>query len=398
MFMNSIKLLTIKLLSYTRFIFMLCQFTYMLFPSRKVRLFNLDLHTSPIADLRIGLRNCGVKLISWNLSGNNRNFRRFFKIKDPVYPFSSKIWTEYVELDFDKFRKRYAFFLSRFDGFVVCFPPAFAEIFVSFGKPVLVNIGTRYEAPYTRQPERWESLNQTLASGISSGQIKVIANNVADADYLNHFTGISPTVLPALCDYTGVKWRGNHNVNVLFCRNTNLANKIVAESQGFIVTEKDYLGQNWKYKSLAELNSVTVIPYNISTMSLFELASAGIPVRIPSPSLMIELYLEFAGILNEVSFLGAWGIELASTDDQLQNYQDVENLKWWLDRADFYQSELMPNVQVCETFFELTSILPTSHEFSQYMSEIDARNSRLSNHRNQVLMEFLEKIPSFEVK
>lgn len=392
------KSVAVKLLSYSRFIFMLFQMAYMLFPSRKTRIFNLDLHTSLIADLGMGFRECEVLLISWNLSGNNRNFRKFFKIKDPVYPFTKKMWTEYDQLDFDNFRRRYKFFLSRFDGFVVCFPPAFLEIFASFGKPVLVNIGTRYEGPYTRQPERWKSLNEILKSGISLGQVTVIANNIADADYLNHYSGILPAVVPSLCDYTGLKWKGGTQVNLLFCRNKHLARKIVSESGGQIIMSEDYLGKNWKYKDLININSVTVIPYNISTMSLLEFASAGIPVRIPSSSLLLKLHLDFPDILNEVSFLGAWGLEIAETDDELQNYKSVSNLRWWLERADFYQSELMPNVQIYGTFSELTSVFPVSNASNHYTAKIDARNTRLSNRRTQVVKEFLEKITSFDIK
>ena len=398
MLMNSMKSLAIKILSCSRFVFMLFQFMYMLLPSHKIRIFNLDLHTSMIADLKMGFQECDVLLISWNLSGNNRNFRKIFKIKDPVYPFSTKLWTEYNDLDFAKFRKRYGFFLSRFDAFVVCYPPAFVEIFAGFGKPILVNIGTRYEAPYTRNLDRWDSLNRTLKAGINSSQLTLIANNVGDADYLYHFTGIAPIVLPSLCDYTRVKWQGGQNANVIFCRNANLAHKIIAESEGQIITSRDLLGQNWHYKDLAELSSVTVIPYNISTMSLFEYATAGIPVRIPSALLLLELYSEYPDILNEVSFLGAWGIEFAPTDDELQNYTNIETLKWWLKRADFYQPDLMPNVQVCETLSELTSIFPTSQDPSKYMAKIEARNSRLSDDRTRVLTEFLQKIPKFEGK
>jgi hypothetical protein len=396
MFMNIVKALTKRFLSYARFTVMLFQFIYMLFPSRKVRLFNLDLHTSLIADISIGFKECDAPLISWNLSGNNRNFRKFFKIKDPVYPFSKKLWTDYTELDLIKFRNRYRFFLSRFDGFVVCFPPAFVEIFMDFGKPILVNIGTRYEAPYTRSQDRWDSLNQTLKSGVDSGQLSIIANNLADADYLTHFTGITPTVLPSLCEYTGIKWQDAQKANVLFCRNANLSHEVIKGSEGKIRSGKDYLGPNWSYKDLTELNSITVIPYNISTMSLFEYATAGIPVRVPSPSLLLELVLRYPDVLNEVSFLGAWGVNYADTDDELLNYTNIETLTWWLKRADFYQTDLMPNVQVCETFSELTSTFPILQDTSEYMAKIEYRNSRLSDDRRRVLVEFLQNIPKFE--
>lgn len=394
--MNVVKALTKRFLSYARFTVMLFQFVYMLFPSKKVRLFNLDLHTSLIADISLGFKECGALLISWNLSGNNRNFRKFFKIKDPVYPFSKKLWTDYTELDLIKFRNRYHFFLSRFDGFVVCFPPAFVEIFMDFGKPILVNIGTRYEAPYTRSQDRWNSLNQTLKSGVESGQLSIIANNLADADYLTHFTGIAPTILPSLCEYTGIKWQGAQKANVLFCRNANLAHEVVNGSEGKLRSGEDYLGPNWSYKDLTELNSITVIPYNISTMSLFEYATAGIPVRVPSPSLLLELVLRYPDVLNEVSFLGAWGLDFAVTDDELLNYTNIETLTWWLKRADFYQSDLMPNVQVCETFSELTSTFPILNDTSDYKAKIENRNTRLSDNRRRVLVEFLQNIPKFE--
>lgn len=393
-----LKFLAKRILSDARFLCMALQFVYMFFPSRKIRVFNLDLHTGLIADLREGFKNLGVRVISWNLSGNNRNFRKIFKIKDPVYPFTGRLWTDYEDSDLMKFRDRYKFFLSRFDGFIACFPPAFAEIFVDFGKPILINVGIRYEAPYTRKPTRWDALNETLKNGVSSGQISIIANNQGDADYLNHFTGILPEVLPSLCDYTNVEWQGGEGVNILFCRNGQLAKRIVQDSEGRMVLGSEYLGKNWNYKNLIHLNSVTVIPYTISTMSLFELATAGVPVRIPSASLIIQLFSEYPDTLNEVSFLGAWGLEFSpGEDDELNNYRNIQTLEWWLERADFYQPDLMPNVQICSTLSELSSAFSPPQNPEEYMELIATRNSIISRDRGEVLNLFLIKLRNLKI-
>jgi hypothetical protein len=58
----------------------------------------------------------------------------------------------------------------------------------------------------------------------------------------------------------------------------------------------------------------------------------------------------------------------------------------------------MPNVQMYGTFSELASEFPLSNASNDYTAKIDARNTRLSNRRTQVLKEFLEKTTSFDIK
>jgi hypothetical protein len=164
--------------------------------SRKPRIFNLDLHTALIADLCSGLSDFEMNLVSWSLSGNNRNVRKVFKVPDPVRTLKDKSWLDFSESDFADVREYYYDFLKTFDGFICTFPPAFLQIFEPFNKPILSYSGTRYEAPFTNNSESWNHLNSQIVSLADEKKLVFATNNQADRDYINYFTGLAPNLYP----------------------------------------------------------------------------------------------------------------------------------------------------------------------------------------------------------
>jgi hypothetical protein len=102
---------------------------------------------------------------------------------------------------------------------------------------------------------------------------------------------------------------------------------------------------------LNEFSAVIHIPYNISTMSLFEQARANIPIWVPSKRLLKELWTDTQEP-NELSWtVFAPGSEAdASTMDNVRNPTVVEK---WLDCADFYNPDILPNALSFDSIEEL---------------------------------------------
>lgn len=365
--------------------------------SKKIWIFNLDLHTSLIQDLKIGLNDFDVKLVSWSVSGNNRNFRKFYKIPDPVQGISGISWLTLGPENFSFFQKRYDRFLRTFDAYIVCFPPSFAQIFTSYEKPILVYCGTRYEAPFTKTPSAWDELNKTIVSGSKSNLITVVANNLGDLDYLKYFTGVTPRYLPSLCDYTSVQWQVEKNKKIVFSRDSTISAQVSFQTQSKWQTPREAFGKSYNWKKLSQVEEILVIPYNISTMTLFELATAGIPVSVPSPRFLEELRLNYDGVLTELSFFEILKCEtdgLESTNPNKVNSSSIR--KWWTDRADFYNQDLMPNVRVIDSFNDL--LLPHPYLASDpesMRSLIEDRNMRIYTQRRALLAGFISQIEHF---
>lgn len=351
------------------------------------RIFNLDLHTALIADLRSGLNDFDVNLVSWSLSGNNRNVRKLFKVPDPVRTLSGKSWIDYTESDFFGVYEHYYDFFKSFDGFICTFPPAFIQIFEKFNKPILSYSGTRYEAPFTNNALSWKNFNSQIHSLVESNKLIFATNNRGDSDYIKYHAGLVPELVPSLCDYTGMKWNPSENKNIVFCRSEKLASEISNQTQGRWKPVRDVLGKNYSYDELSKARSILVIPYNISTMSLFEFATAGIEILIPSRDFMRQLYEKYEGVLSELSFYQILNKDVGDLpSEDPNNYSSESFFDWWVSRSDFYNSSLMPNVRLIDSFADLNSHVPIDPE--SLGIETEGRNAELHAHRKDLLTQF----------
>lgn len=355
-------------------------------------IFNLDLHISVIADLKSGLKTHDANLVNWSISSANRHSRKIFKVQDPVKVVNGESWLNLDDNLIDQFSFHYKSFLDKFDGFIACYPPAFAALFRDFKKPTLVMSATRYEAPYTSHPRSWSDLNQYLISEQAAGRMILAGNNQGDCDYMEHYLGVKPNYVPSVCDYTDFHFSGEGSTNVVLARDSRLSNHIRKITDGRWLPFRDVLGSSYKWEDFRQIKEVFVIPYNISTMTLFELATAGVPVAIPSRPFMHELLKEYSEVLSELSFLqvNQMKVELEHVNSPNDFTSDFF-YDWWLDRSDFYNLNLMPNVRLIGSFSELNQ--SSSRDFFEdhksYNSMISSRNSGLIAQRDELLKTFL---------
>lgn len=358
-------------------------------------IFNLDLHISVIADLKAGLKSHDVNLVNWSISAANRHNRRIFKVQDPVEVINGKSWTSLDDNLIEEFVFHYKEFLSQFDGFITCYPPSFATLFENFKKPNLVMSATRYEAPYTSRPGSWQDLNHYLVSEHNSGRMILAGNNQADCDYMEHYLGISPRYVPSVCDYTNFRFSGGGTKNLILARDRALLDHIQKITNGNWTSLRDHLGLNYRWKDFRDVKEVFVVPYNISTMTLFEMATAGIPVAIPSRSFMHELRKKYSGVLSELSFLQVKNESVGAEHMNTPNdYTSPDFYDWWLDRSDFYNLSLMPNVRLVNSFDELGQ-LSTRDAFDNQMSYdkvINVRNAGLVTQRDNLIATFINSL------
>lgn len=356
------------------------------------RIFNLDLHIGVIADLAQEFAHHNIYLTQWSISAHNYLVQDRLPISDPVRFVNQSSWRELSPRVIDRFQSRYRSFLNSFDGYVCTYSPTFAELFGVFEKPILVVTATRYEAPYTDRPSDWARFNEFLITSVNQGQILLAANNYGDADYLTFFTGLKPLVVPSLCRKP--KFPSTSTASrFIMSSDPNLSTAI--ETQ----TEKTYCrpgpsGRPYEWESLARSAEVLVFPQNISTMTLFELATAGVPVAVPSRMWLKQLRAEGFNILNECTFHELANLSTDHLDeDNPTNYRSPKYVDWWLDRADFYNHTLMPNVRIVDSVDELlaASLLGSESEIKEIReAAINTRNSRLQLQRQALVQKFLD--------
>jgi len=355
----------------------------------QARLFNLDLHIGVIADLEIEIAKKSMNLTRWSISSHNHLVSDRLPVTDPVRFVNARKWHLLNDSIIDKFQNKYGKFLKSFDGFICTYSPVFAELYRDFNKPILIVAATRYEAPYTNRKNDWNRFNKYLVSGVDNSRIALYANNQGDADYLEYFTDIKTNVVPSYCEKNGVV--SVHNgPRVIISKDQKLTKQIEFSTDNFF-RSVSILGTPYKWSDLIKCTEVLVFPQNISTMTLFELATAGVPVAIPSRKWTKELIASGFNILNELSFHQILGLSTREMpSDSPANYNSDGYLDWWLNRADFFNNSLMPNVRVVDSVKDLINNTLNFH--ANLYTKTVSRNLEVVKKRGEMISHFMEML------
>ena len=354
-----------------------------------IRLFNLDLHSSVIEDISKGLTLLeeDIELVRWSISGRNKISRKFLNIPDPIEYINHANWSALSKDRIEKFNSKYENFLKQFDGFIVTHTPSFVQVFESYNRPILLINSTRYEAPYSNNPKKWNELDHTLRDLWSSSSLTLVSNNRGDQEYLFQKTSIRSQVFPSVCDYIPNFPGPKSSEIIIFARSKELQKKIISSSSLNLQPSYDRF---IPYSRICSSLAILIIPQNVSTMMLFELATLGIPVIVPSPKLINAIIHDGFSVLSELSHFQIFGLSTINLEDKdLNNYNSQHFYSSWLKFADFYDLKLMPNIIVIDNFSDLNNL-----DFTKIRSSINihSRNCSLIEMRRELLRGFLANI------
>lgn len=325
------------------------------------RIFSLDLHTAGTASVRGGLEQLGVNLVQWMI-GDPKHIARdrpSFPVADPVAHVNRHSWTDLNDKRISEFWQRYGNYLAQFDGFLVNHASALARLFLPAGKPILVHNTSRYECPYTTNAKLWASLNEDLIAGVERGQIYCVSNNQADADYLRFYTGLDSCLMPSVTDYAHGTWT-NERPEIALSALSKQDQQVVQREIGPQVSPlHELFARGYSFAELFSLRGIVVIPYQVSTMFMFEVMNAGMPMYVPSDSLMQEwVSRNSAGVLSQLSYFQVRGIDTNMRPrGDLNRTCDSEIRQWWLDRADFSSSSGYPLIRRFDSFDHLGELV-----------------------------------------
>jgi len=309
-----------------------------------MRLFNLEAHISVIADIENIFTRLypEIEITSWNFSQHSFVFGR--KPAD-VEIINQHTWKQLDQKMIEQFHQRYDGFLQQFDGFICGFPPVFALLFEKYNKPIFMVNATRYEMPYCWEPnpKMQARLENTLLSMQQRGQLIAVSNNKADVDYLKKATGVESTHIPSLCLYTNQKYQPKHDQFVIYHRLQNRIKSI----PGTIHNKQ--LG-HYSWQELYSYKGIVHMPYEISTMSIFEQYSANIPLFMPSSSFLKQLLAK-----KKIPFNGPYTRKNYS--EHLEPMLGEQWYEYWVDRADYYDQDNMPYIHFYDSVNDIEGLI-----------------------------------------
>ena len=290
-----------------------------------IRLFNIDLHISVVADV-VDILKDEVDITNWSISGHNWVFG---KPTADVKVVNQHTWKNIDEEMIDQFFAHYKDELSQYDGFLVTHTPVFALLYEKFNKPIIVVNSCRYEQPFSWKGDivAWDWLNSKLKN---MKNVHFISNNRADQEYLKLGAGIESRYIPSLCLYTGARYTGTREV-----------------------VRHDMYKSGYTWECLYSHKAIMHVPYEISTMSIFEQYSANVPLLFPTKRFLKELKT------------------LKSVYGTLHpNLQVCADMDWWIDRADYYN---LPHITYFDSEQELNNIIQTL-DFKDISKKMEAHN------------------------
>jgi hypothetical protein len=260
-----------------------------------------------------------------------------------------------------EFQERYDAELSKYDAFLVTHTPVFCLLYEKYGKPVICVNSCRFDQPFcwkrdTAQGAGYAWLVDSLRHMTSCGQLRIISNNKADAEYLKCGTGLESQVIPSLCLYTGLQWLPNVRPAVCF------GDRALFPTSPHLVA-KPPSGYTWA--QLYACRAIVHVPYEMSTMSLFEQYSAGVPLFLPTPAFYAQMVS--SGLVRCGSVYGPL-------------VKEALDLGFWIPRADFYDPANFYGVYYYDSFEDCVRQLETFQDVAFY-----ERRAHIQKRREAVL-------------
>jgi hypothetical protein len=143
--------------------------------------------------------------------------------------------------------------------------------------------------------------------------------------------------------YTNIKYKINKNKFLL------LGNNRYIKENDLIIHKNNALNGRYSWTDLYNFKGLIIIPYEISTMSIFEYYSANIPLIFPS-----KTFLKILIKAGKVSLASRY-FKYKDYPEELTESLGKDYIDWWVDRADFYND--MKYITYFDRFEEIPDIL-----------------------------------------
>jgi hypothetical protein len=376
---------------------------------KTVKLFGMDHHHAVLWDAKKILRPLGIQLDFVWLSDGRQPVNEAIPSQMEGFLSSLDIYKAPLEKQVADQTKE-AILSERYDGVITSHSLVTCYRLQNLDLPMIHINSTRFGNEWIQHPHKHETLVQAIQGSLRNQRLHIVHNNNGDRQYLHQYIpSIQPNqelVIPSLCenllrlrrktpstlklliwDTRQVLIQGNKSpfMKELYAKAKDRFDTSV-ESQAILLAQRrGYLPEGY----LDDYSAVIHIPYNVSTMSMFEHVRANIPIWVPSKRLLKELWsnpLE----PNELS----WTVFVSGSEAQastMDHVRDPEVLERWLQTADFYNRDVLPLV------FEFDSIeeLLEKAWSTDYQGFIDSSELKCQEMRENIFYAWEQVIHTF---
>jgi hypothetical protein len=363
-----------------------------------LKLFGMDHHHAVLWDAMQIARPLGVQIDFHWLSDGRPPVNEPLPTQLPGFKSSLDLYQPPLELPLsDAFRVLVN--QKSYDGIISSHSIVSCARLAPLGLPMIHVNSTRFGNSWVQDPSRHAALVSKIQTLIQEDRLSIVHNNKGDASYFyQYFPTLSPhqeLVIPSLCESLVRLRKSAPHVPKLLLWDTRQVliqqNKSpfmkelyvkckeawgdAVESQALLLAEKkSYLPEGY----LDAYTAVIHIPYNISTMSMFQQVRSNIPIWVPSKRLLAELWTNPAEP-NELS----WTVFVPGSEggaSAMDKVRDPLVVQRWLDTADFYNPDVLPLV------FEFDSIedLVAKGLSTDYQAAMDAAESKQQQRREEL--------------
>jgi hypothetical protein len=330
-----------------------------------MKFFNIDLHIAVIEDLKRIFKSLGSDIDSVNMSGHAFVFDRKPGWNDVV---NQTNWQQLNPAMCEAFYNKHKNQLDKYDGFIVTYPPAFSLLFEKFNKPIIVYVPIRYETPFPPKPHLLQWFNNFLRKGIDDKKITIIANSLYDKKHCEYFLQRECKYIPNWCDYDGQypKWTGTESRFLLY-------NDSKVQLHGPLIQDRHQLKKPFTWQLVESFKGIIHIPYNVSTMSLYEQYTANTPLLFPTQRLLIEFLEQGTDVLCGLTWNQYFHLP-PPTGDNPNNYKDMNVMRDWIKYAEYYNEESMPHIIYFDSLNQLNGLLKGNIDFLEVSNDMKAHN------------------------
>ena len=377
-----------------------------LFTRRKLVIWTSDHHSAPVLDLRSLLEPLGVEFIDHTLYHNCDYYCHCSGITDISVLNNVNVLKLDPQLmaNFQKIYSPEHPEISRVDAFASFFCFSQFEMFRPYNKSIIAIAVMRFET--CRTPRRWSELIGNLKELIGKPYNIIGANNQYDREYIRYFTNINAHLLPSFSLYTGNARYNPTQQTYLFSAqrfgldggldqlwNCEFGDRYLNLSSKFrLVHLRSVYGFGmYEYKDLASHLGIVHVPYQVSTMSIFEQYRMCIPLFFPSHKLFVEWNMRYRVAYDRTTamkwgFLNASDIPPHPSQSDTPDPNDEGNAKaheYWLRLADYYT---LPHITHFSSVGQLVEIL--HHMNRERLLDVSAAMSDFNRSQLKQLLRF----------
>lgn len=346
-----------------------------------LKLFGMDHHHAVLWDVKKILRPLGVQLDFVWLSDGRDVVNEAMPCQIPGFFSSLDIYKQPADKPLSEETKKFIL-EDGYQGIITSHSLVTCHRLQELGLPMIHVNSTRFGNEWIHSPKKHETLVNSIQELLRKKRLRIVHNNHGDQQYVHQYIpsiqANQEVVIPSLCESL-LRLRcsppAKPKIMIWDTRQTLLQKdkspfmkefyircKYILEDN--VESQAILLSQHGKYLPegyLDQYTAVVHIPYNISTMSMFEQVRANIPIWVPSKRLMKELWSNTEEP-NELS----WTVFVPGSEKNASTMDNVRNpevIQRWLDAADFYNPEVLPLALTFDSIDEfLQKVLTTDYQ------------------------------------